>query len=164
VELLPEPGVSPGGRVFVRGGGLAFGYADGAADAMSAFEHGGFRTGDLGRFDGDGRLVLTGRVSAHINVAGRKVDPSEVERVLTALPAVNDARVIGIACATRGQELVAFVVPAAAAPTALELRRSCAERLSPYKIPRRFIVLDAWPVDGRGKIDRRALEARATSA
>jgi fatty-acyl-CoA synthase len=141
---------------------MASGYAPGAtAEAQSAFEDGGFRTGDIGYVDASGQLVLTGRVSPLINVAGRKVDPAEIERVLTSLPDVAEARVVGVECSTRGQELVAFVVRGGAALTPLGLRRSCADTLSPYKIPRRFIFLERWPVDERGKVDRRALEALA---
>lgn len=153
------------GRVFVRSGGLAQGYVSASDnEAESAFQQGGFLTGDLGYFDGKGRLVLTGRVSPLVNVAGRKVDPGEVERLVSGLPGVTDARVVGVASETRGQELVAFVVRGDAGLTALALRRFCADILSPYKIPRRFIFLDRWPVDGRGKVDRRALEALGTEA
>jgi long-chain acyl-CoA synthetase len=165
IELLSEPGLPHGGRVFVRSSGMAFGYAaTSEPDAESAFVDGGFRTGDLGYLDGAGRLVLTGRVSPLVNVAGRKVDPAEIERVLVALPDVRDARVVGVECRTRGQELVAFVVRTSAALTPLVLRRSCAETLSPYKIPRRFIFLEQWPVDSRGKVDKRALEELASDA
>ena len=159
VEIRHTPG-----RVFVRGTGLAFGYANpGGTNAISAFQDGGFLTGDLGYLDSHGRLVLTGRVSSLVNVAGRKVDPAEVERVLTAFTDVTDARVVGVDCRTRGQELVAFVLRANTGVTPLALRQSCAETLSPYKIPRRFIFLDRWPVDSRGKVDRRALEALAVT-
>jgi acyl-CoA synthetase (AMP-forming)/AMP-acid ligase II len=78
-----------------------------------------------------------------------------------ALPDVSDARVVGIDCRTRGQELVAFVLRASGSLTPIALRRSCARTLSPYKIPRRFIFLERWPVDSRGKVDKRALEALA---
>jgi acyl-coenzyme A synthetase/AMP-(fatty) acid ligase len=164
VDLLPEAGVD-GGRIFVRAGGMANGYAAQAdAETESPFVNGGFRTGDLGCFNREGQLVLTGRVSPLVNVAGRKVDPAEVERVLVALPDVHDARVVGVECRTRGQELVAFVVRAGASLTPIALRRSCAKTLSPYKIPRRFIFVEQWPVDSRGKVDRRALEALASDA
>ncbi len=164
IDLLPEPNVPRGGRVFVRGRGMASGYAaTSESGSDNPFVDGGFRTGDVGYLNDDGRLVLTGRVSSLVNVAGRKVDPAEVERVLVGLPAVNDARVVGIECRTRGQELVAFVLRASASLTPLVLRRSCAETLSPYKIPRRFIFLERWPVDSRGKVDKRVLEAMASS-
>jgi long-chain acyl-CoA synthetase len=111
--------------------------------------------------DHDGRLVLTGRLSPLVNVAGRKVDPAEVERVL-ALPTSTTRRRdrlpharAGVGGVRAGRERVAYTVA---------LRRSCAQTLSPYKIPRRFIFLERWPVDSRGKVDKRALEALASDA
>jgi len=162
VGVLPEPGVNAGGRIYVRGPGLALGYARAAGpDHGDAFQDGGFRTADVGYFNTAGQLVLTGRLSALVNVAGRKVDPAEVERVLRAVPDVSDVRVLGIDAPPRGQELIAFILPSNGAMTPLALRQRCAESLSAYKIPRRFIFVDAWPVDARGKVDRRALQTLA---
>lgn len=162
VDLLPDPDAASGGRVFVRSGAVASGYAGGSGP--SPFRNGGFLTSDLGYYSDAGRLVLTGRMSDLINVAGRKVDPAEVERVLVALPQVADARVLGVDCRTRGEELVAFVILAArtdASVTPLALRQACAATLSPYKIPRRFLFVSGWPVNERGKVDRRELDAMA---
>jgi long-chain acyl-CoA synthetase len=152
---------SGGGRVFVTGSAVARSYAEvGAGSLDSGFIDGGFLTGDLGRFDGERRLVLTGRVSTLVNVAGLKVDPAEVERVLIEVPGIAAVRVLGASCDRRGQQLVAFVV-SDRPMTSLDLRRRCARMLSPHKIPRQFIFLDRLPVDARGKMDRRALEALA---
>ena len=68
---------------------------------------------------------------------------------------------MGTACDRRGQQLVAFVVPDTGL-TSVAVRRQCAKRLSPHKIPRRFIFLDQLPTDARGKVDRRVLEALAS--
>lgn len=152
------------GRIFVEGNAVASRYADADGDPVSAFSDGGFLTGDLGYLDGTGRLVLTGRVSPLVNVAGRKVDPAEVERRLLELPGIADARVLGMACDTRGQQVVAFLVRTDAALTPLAIRQRCAETLSTHKIPRRFVFVDRFPVDARGKIDRRALQLLASSA
>jgi len=148
------------GRIFVAGTAVASRYAQEDANE-SALADGGFLTGDLGYQGERGRLVLTGRVSLMVNVAGRKVDPSEVERVLLHLPEVVDAHVIGASCDHRGQQLVAFVISRMAL-TPVMMRQRCARVLSPHKIPRRFIFLDRFPIDSRGKMDRRALEALAS--
>jgi len=156
---------APAGRILVRGNAVALGYAGGAAeDAVSTFRDGSFLTGDLGYRDQDGRLVLTGRVSALVNVAGRKVDPAEVERTLRDLPGVADAHVFGMSCDRRGQQVVAFVVPADRALTPLAIRQHCACTLSTHKIPRRIVFVDRFPLDRRGKVDRRALQALASDA
>ena len=165
VTVRPPDDGNAAGRVFVRGNAVSHGYADAEADAaISGFCDGGFLTGDLGRLDPEGHLLLTGRVSNAVNVAGRKVDPSEVERALLGVPGIGDARVLGMACDVRGQQVVAFIVRQDATLTSLAIRQQCAATLSPYKIPRRFVFLDRLPVDARGKIDRRALQALAAQA
>ena len=135
---------------------MSSGYADGE---RGGFVDGGFLTGDYGAWDACQRLMLVGRASSFVNVAGRKVQPDEVERVLRAMPGVADVRVVAAPDAQRGQQLVACVVAArGSAPTALELRRHCAARLAPHKIPRAIVFLDAIPVTARGKTDRAALD------
>jgi long-chain acyl-CoA synthetase len=165
-RTLPETTISirnagdgAAGRIFVEGNAVTAGYAHGGYDdSVSAYVDGGFLTGDLGYRDGAGRLVLTGRVSPFVNVASRKVDPAEVEHRLLELPGVAEARVLGVASDTRGQDVVAFVVCSDRSWTPISLRQRCAETLATYKIPRRFIFVDRLPVDARGKVDRRALQ------
>ena len=161
---IRHPDRTGAGRVFVSGTAVATAYADERAnDSDSGFADGGFITGDIGYFDDRARLVLTGRVSTLINVAGLKVDPAEVERALRELPGVADVRVMAASCDRRGQQLVAFVV-SDQPMTPVDLRQRCAKTLSPHKIPRQFVFLDQFPVDARGKMDRRALEALAADA
>jgi acyl-CoA synthetase (AMP-forming)/AMP-acid ligase II len=143
----------------VSGNAVSSGYARTPDESVSEFREGGFLTGDLGYFNSGGQLVLTGRASPLVNVAGRKVDPAEVERTLLALPEIADARVLGMPCAQRGQQVVAFIIRRDAALSPIAIRQRCASTLSTHKIPRRFVFLDRFPVDARGKIDRRALEA-----
>ncbi|MCI0658680.1 MAG: fatty acid--CoA ligase family protein, partial [Acidobacteria bacterium] len=145
------------GRVTVRSGALAFGYLSGAeASEGGEFSEGWFRTGDTGRFDDQGRLVLTGRIGALVNVAGRKVNSREVEMALLAVPGVGDAAVLGVPDAARGEALIACLV------TRGELSREMVMRylrqeLAGYKLPRRLVFLDAIPRNERGKLDRGAL-------
>jgi acyl-CoA synthetase (AMP-forming)/AMP-acid ligase II len=164
VTLRPEDGAPPdGGRVHVSGPAVAAGYASGtgaaAADEEPTFVDGGFLTGDLGRFDLRHHLELHGRVSSFVNVAGRKVQPQEVEAALRAAPGVADVRVLGAPDPLRGQQLVACVVRSSADLTAAALRSHCAARLAPFKIPRQYIFLERIPLTERGKSDRVRLEA-----
>ena len=98
-----------GGRVHVAGEAVSSGYA-GEAPTDEGFTGGGFLTGDFGRFDARQRLILTGRASSFINVAGKKIQPEEVEQVLRSMRGVEDVRVLGVADAVRGQQVVACVV------------------------------------------------------
>jgi long-chain acyl-CoA synthetase len=160
VSLRPDEEAAEGGpRVHVRSAGVACGYAGESSDA---FCEGGFLTGDYGRLDEQGRLRLTGRASTFINVAGRKVQPAEVEDVLRQMPGVRDVRVLGAPDPQRGEQVVACLAvdPAdAASVTALAVRRFCSSRLAAFKIPRTVICVDRIPLTARGKTDRRALEA-----
>jgi acyl-CoA synthetase (AMP-forming)/AMP-acid ligase II len=144
------------GRIHVVSDAVSSGYADGDA---GDFIDGGFLTGDYGAWDACHRLTLVGRASSFVNVAGKKVQPGEVELVLREMAGIADARVVAAPDARRGQQLVACLVATrGAAPTALEVRRHCAARLAPHKIPRAIVFLDAIPVTARGKTDREALD------
>ncbi|MEO8483496.1 MAG: class I adenylate-forming enzyme family protein [Acidobacteriota bacterium] len=164
VTLAPFEGTEDGqGRVFVRGPNVMAGYlnlpGEPQSASLSAFVDGGYLTGDLARWNAGGELVLAGRISPFVNVAGRKVHPEEVQRVLLALPGVANASVFGMPDELRGERLVAWVQRApGSALTMADIRGLCAERLAPYKIPRHFVFTDDAPVDARGKISRQALE------
>jgi acyl-CoA synthetase (AMP-forming)/AMP-acid ligase II len=150
-------------RVHIRSGGVASGYV---GEPDGDFRDGGFLTGDFGHFDEDGRLRLTGRVSSFINVAGKKVQPAEVEEALREMPGVRDVRVVAAADPQRGEQVAACIAAERTAPpiTALTVRKFCSARLAPYKIPRVVVVLDALPLTARGKIDRRALDDAVRAA
>jgi long-chain acyl-CoA synthetase len=164
VTLRPEDrgedGGAPidGGRVHVAGDAVSSGYA-GEAPIDEGFTDGGFLTGDFGRFDARNRLILTGRASSFINVAGKKIQPEEVEQVLRSMRGVDDVRVLGVADAARGQQVVACVVTRGPSVTALEIRQFCGSRLAAHKIPRTIVWLERIPLTERGKTDRARLEA-----
>jgi len=172
---LPETTVSltgiedapPGhGRIFVQGPSVAARYAfvDAESDEPTALSSGGFLTADLGRFDHAGQLILAGRVSRVVNIAGRKVHPQEVEQVIAQLSGVLHVTVTAAACPARGEMLVACVRRREPGLTEAAIRAHCAARLSPYKIPRQVVFMDDIPVDARGKTDRRALDAKVMAA
>ena len=144
------------GRIHVRSAAVAGGYSDGTHDG---FEDEGFLTGDYGAIDSAGQLMLLGRLSSFVNVAGRKVQPGEVEQILRAMPGVADVRVVAAPEPQRGQQIVACIVPHSDTISMLEVRQYCAARLAAFKIPRSVIFLDAIPMTARGKTDRLALDA-----
>jgi long-chain acyl-CoA synthetase len=159
ITLRGEDGAPPdGGRVHVAGAAVSSGYA-GPEPSDEGFTDGGFLTGDLGRFDARGRLVLTGRASSFINVAGKKIQPEEVEQVLRAMRGVEDVRVLGMADAVRGQQVVACVVTRESGVTAPAIRQFCGARLAAHKIPRTIVWLEQIPLTERGKTDRPKLAA-----
>ena len=144
-------------RVQIRSAAVAFGYhPSGRTAGEGEFIDGWFKTGDIGRFDEAGGLHLSGRIGALINVAGRKVNPREVEAALLSMPEIGDAAVLGVPDAARGEALVACLVSRERLSRETVLSRLRAE-LAEHKLPRRLIFLPEIPRNARGKIDRRAL-------
>lgn len=115
---------------------------------------GRFVPGDLIRWEERG-LYLSGRVSDLINIAGRKLNPMEVEAQLAAFPGLRQAVVFGVPSPLRGEEAVACVAGERLERAALQ--RFCHERLSPWQVPRDFWIVEEVPMNERGKISRRAL-------
>ena len=114
-----------------------------------------FRTGDLGRLDDSGRLVVRGRADDVINTGGHKVVPGEVAAALQTCPGVKDVAVVGQPDPEWGERVIAVVVPADPAdPPALELLRlHVRERLPRYAAPSRVVMVDAVPMLPSGKHD-----------
>jgi acyl-coenzyme A synthetase/AMP-(fatty) acid ligase len=160
VRAVDERGTDVGpdeaGELWVRTPALSAGYATGdAAAALSdrMSPDGWFRTGDVGRVDGDGFVWIEGRVSDMINRGGLKVFPAEVAEVLLLSPAVAEAAVVGVPDERLGEVPWAFLVAAPGAtvdPAALEAL--CREHLAPYKVPVSFRTVDALPRNEIGKL------------
>ena len=102
---------------------------------------------------------IAGRVSDVINVAGRKVNPAEVEAVLLGFEGIREAVVFGRGSALRNEEVAACIV-AETHFTEPELLEYCRRRLSGWQVPKRIFFLEQMPVTERGKISRRALAER----
>jgi O-succinylbenzoic acid--CoA ligase len=138
---------------------LATGYLDAPNQTAVAFRDGWFRTCDLGRLNEQGRLQVLGRVDDMILTGGLNVAPAEVEAVLTGLPGVAAACVVGLPDPEWGERVTAVVVPAdPRQPPDLGALRMAARRLLPgTQVPKEIILFDALPLRGVGKPDRRAV-------
>jgi long-chain acyl-CoA synthetase len=176
---VPEDGGEPGdvGRplwgvgVRVAGGAehgeleataasMFLGYAGDRRATAEVLRDGFMRTGDLGRVDPDGRVVLTGRLKDLIIRGGYNVPAREVEQLLEGHPQVAEVAVVGLPDADLGEEVAAALVlhhggnhrdvPA-------ELRARCAAHLAAYKCPRRWYVLDELPRTASGKVRKHDL-------
>ncbi len=102
---------------------------------------------------------IAGRVSDVINVAGKKVNPAEVEATLLAFDGVRQAVVFGRKSTLRNEEVVACIV-AEAAVTEHALLDYCRRRLSGWQVPKRAYFVETIPANERGKISRRVLAER----
>jgi long-chain acyl-CoA synthetase len=119
-----------------------------------------FATGDLGRVDEHGNLIITGRLKLLIEVGGQKVNVLEVEEALMRHPSVGEAAVVAVRVSDTVSRMKAFVTPreAGEAPVPEELRRFLRERLSAFKVPREIEVRAELPRSASGKVLRRLLE------
>jgi o-succinylbenzoate---CoA ligase len=116
---------------------------------------GALRTGDLGAFDEQGRLVVTGRKTDTIVTGGENVAPAEVEAVLTAHPDVLDAAVVGRPDPEWGEALTALVVPRPGRTLEPDaVRAFCRERLAGFKVPKTVEAVERLPRTASGKLVR----------
>src|SRR5438309_7314927 len=102
---------------------------------------------------------IVGRLSDVINVAGKKVNPAEVEAHLLRFGGVRQAVVFGRGSALRNEEVAACVV-AAPGISETDLLHFCREGLSTWQVPKRIFIVGAIPTNERGKISRRELSGR----
>jgi long-chain acyl-CoA synthetase len=156
VRILDERGERLGlgcvGEVTVRGPGVVAGYLDEPDLNRELFRDGFFRTGDLGRLDASGSLILRGRSKMVLNIGGAKVDPAEIESVLLEMPEVRDCTVRGVRDARQGEIIAATIgVRPGCALSRNAVVAHCRRRLAEFKIPRQIEFVDAIAVEVSGK-------------
>ena len=156
VEIRDPAGepLAPGqeGDIWVASPTLApGGYDNRAALSEDVFRGGFYRTGDLGTLDADGRLTLTGRKQGIVDIAGYKVDITEVEEVLLDCPGVEEAAALGVTVETMGPMIKAAIV-ARDGWGEEQIRAFCRERLAFVKVPRIIEFRDALPRSATGKV------------
>jgi long-chain acyl-CoA synthetase len=161
-EMRELPG-GEHGEVCVEGLSVMLGYSGQPEATARKIPGGVLRTGDRGWLDSEGFLYLAGRADDMLKVAGEKVYPAEIERVLEQIEGVEEAAVIGVEDAARGMALAAFV--AARPGTTLDaaaVRGACRERLEAAKTPRIITVVEQLPRGVSGKLDKKALLEQAS--
>ena len=120
-----------------------------------AFEKGWFKTGDLGYFDKDNNLYITGRIKEIINRGGEKISPKEVDDVFTSHPKVDKAIAFSVKHEKLGEDLsIAIVLKKNKKSSSSELKEYSRTKLAPFKIPRKIYFLETIPVGPTGKIQR----------
>ena len=165
VRLLDDDGheVPEGevGEICVRGPIVMQGYWNKPEETAQALRHGWLYTGDMARRDADGYLYIVDRSKDMIISGGFNVYPREVEDALSLHPAVASAAVVGVPDAKWGEAVRALVVlRPGASVSPEELMAMVRERKGAVYTPKAIDFVDALPVTGLGKLDKKAIRAQ----
>ncbi len=174
LHLVP---IGVAGELFIGGAGVARGYlnqpeltaerfvADPFAVDPVVMGRGAetgrlYRTGDRARYLADGTIQLLGRVDQQVKIRGFRIELGEIEAALGDSAQLASSAVVVHRDATRGDTLVAYVVPVQAEALDRErLRGELKARLPDYMVPALFVCIASLPLTANGKLDRRSLPA-----
>jgi fatty-acyl-CoA synthase len=147
------------GEIWCRGETVMLGYyKNPEATQATITPEGWLKTGDLGRFDSEGFLSVTGRLKEMYKTGGTNVYPAEIEQLLIQHPAIALVAIVGVPDLRLDEVGFAFVQTHPNQQiTHAELRAFCKGKLADYKVPRYLKVLEAIPRTTTGKIQRSAL-------
>lgn len=141
------------GEVLVRGPNLMSGYWNNPRATAAALVDGWFHTGDMGHMDQDGFLYIDGRRKELIISGGENIYPAEIELLLTDLPGVAEAAVVGVPNERWGEMVVAVIVPARGVALSREQVNGMLEgRIARFKLPKEVVFVDQLPRTALGKI------------
>ena len=163
VKLVDDDGREIGqgadGEILVRGPGVMKGYYNKPEETAAVLDADGwFKTGDIGRFDADGYLSITGRAKEMLIIGGENVYPREIEAAIEQHEDVVQAAVIGVPDESRGEIPVAFVLKRDGAEVdGSEIRQFVKRLLAGFKVPKKVIIRDELPTGPTGKILKRKL-------
>jgi yersiniabactin nonribosomal peptide synthetase len=146
------------GELWIGGRSVALGYrGDPDRTARQFVTHQGerwYRTGDLARYWPDGTVEFLGRADFQVKIRGHRIEPGEVEVAIEADPAVDRAIVVAAGEGTRRHLVAAVLAAVGTDPDPDRLRGALADRLPPYLVPARVVVVDTLPLSANGKVDR----------
>ena len=161
VQARLADGRDGSGELWVRGPNVVQRYWP---DEPARDGNGWFHTGDLARQAGDGSYTIVGRAKDLIISGGENIHPAEIEQALAAHPGVLECAAFGVADEEWGEAVAVAVVLRPGMPVnESELRAHLEARIARYKMPRRWLWIDALPKTALGKVQRAALAQRLTA-
>jgi acyl-CoA synthetase (AMP-forming)/AMP-acid ligase II len=149
------------GEVLIQGPNVMRGYLNRPEETAKTLVDGWLHTGDIGRLDEDGYLVLVDRAKDMIIRGGENIYPKEIEAVVYQLPQIAEAAVVGRAHPVYGEEPVLFVSPSSGAALDIDqIRAHLTQSLAKYKLPVEITILDELPKNPVGKFDKPSLRKK----
>jgi fatty-acyl-CoA synthase len=147
------------GEICVIGPAVFAGYYDNPEANAKAFRDGWFRTGDLGHMDTEGFVYITGRASDMYISGGSNVYPREIEEKILTHGGVAEVAIVGVPDPLWGEVGYAVCVARPEATlTEADLIDFLAGKIAKYKMPKRFLIWDALPKSGYGKVPKRLVK------
>ncbi|AOW99701.1 hypothetical protein BJP34_09735 [Moorena producens PAL-8-15-08-1] len=166
-HLQPLP-IGVPGELYIGGDGLARGYLNRPELTQEKFIPNPFsnsqsdrlyKTGDLARYLSDGNIEFLGRIDRQVKVRGFRIEPREIEALLSTHPQIQQAVAIATEDLPSNKRLVAYVVSEDESLSTNQLREFLKQKLPEYMVPSAFVTLDTLPLTPNGKIDLKALPA-----
>ncbi|CAN6674838.1 oxalate--CoA ligase [Trichomonascus vanleenenianus] len=151
------------GEISIKGKNVTPGYINNPKANQESFtSRGFFRTGDQGKLDEDGFVIITGRIKELINRGGEKISPIELDGVMLSHPSVAEAVAFAAPDEMYGQQVNAAIVlkPGKESTTEKDIQDFLASKISKFKIPQRIFFTDVMPKTATGKIQRRNIAAK----
>ena len=142
------------------------GYWNNAAETALVMHDGWLATGDIGVMSDDGFFRIVDRKKDMVLVSGFNVYPNEVEEVIAQLDAVLEVAVIGVADASTGEAVRAYIVPNPEHSDGIDISlviAHCQQQLTSYKVPKHIEIRSQLPKSPIGKVLRKDLKARAVA-
>lgn len=150
------------GEISIKGENVTPGYINNVKANNESFTNDGyFRTGDQGKLDPDGFVIITGRIKELINRGGEKISPIELDGAIMEHPAVSEAVAFGAPDEMYGQKVNAVVVlKSNEKATEKDIQQFLEKKLSKFKIPQKIFFTEVMPKTATGKIQRRNIAAK----
>ncbi|NIP38653.1 MAG: acyl--CoA ligase [Candidatus Dadabacteria bacterium] len=144
------------GEITVKSATMTTGYNNMPEETKKVFKNGFYYTGDLGYIDEDGMIYIKGRKKLMINISGNKVDPVEIENLLSTHPKIEEAAVVGLTGRNGNEFIKAFIVCGGKIEKS-EIIVYLKNKITDYKIPKLIEFVDIIPKSPTGKILRNKL-------
>ena len=147
--------VKPGqtGEIWLKGTAITPGYWQKPEETAKTFEHGWFKSGDLGHIDKDGYYYLTDRIKHIIISGGENISPKEIEGIINQMKGVAESSVVGIVDKKWGEQVMAAVVQESEiGVSAEEVQAFCKKHLHDWKCPKEIVFVKELPRNTMGKV------------